>query len=124
MLVVLCAYACNAWSQSAYPVKLVRIVNPVAPGGNQEIVARAFAEQMARTLGQQVLVESRPGSAATIGTRYVKSQPADGYTILSVSNTFARVPTLQMDAGYDLLRDFVPVSQTVDVPHLRVRRGR
>ena len=106
-----------AWSQTpAYPVKLVRIVNPVAPGGNQETTARAIAEQLTRLLGQQFIVESRPGSAAVIGTRYVKGSPADGYTLLAISNTFARVPALQADAGYDPLKDFVAVSQTSDVP--------
>lgn len=117
MALALLGFASNAWSQtSAYPAKLVRIINPVAPGGNQEIVARAYAEQLTRILGQQVLVESRPGSAAMIGTRYVKGSPPDGYTILSISNTFVRVPVLQSDAGYDPLKDFVAVSQTIDVP--------
>jgi len=114
---VLCAFVPNASSQSPpYPVKLVRIVNPVAPGGNQDIVARAYAEQLARTFGQQVIVESRPGSAATVGTRYVKASPPDGYTILAISNTFARVPVLQSNAGYNQLKDFVAISQTCDVP--------
>ena len=117
MASALLGFASNAWSQtSAYPAKLVRIINPVAPGGNQEIVARAYAEQLTRIFGQQVLVESRPGSAAMIGTRYVKGSPPDGYTILSISNTFVRVPVLQSDAGYDPLKDFVAVSQTIDVP--------
>jgi tripartite-type tricarboxylate transporter receptor subunit TctC len=107
----------NGWSQSApYPIKLVRIVNPVAPGGNQDVVARAFAEQMARGFGQQLIVESRPGSAAVVGTRYVKAAPPDGYTLLAISNTFARVPALVPDAGYDPLKDFAAISQTCDVP--------
>jgi len=107
----------NGWSQNApYPVKLVRIVNPVAPGGNQDIVARAFAEQMARGFGQQLIVESRPGSAAVVGTRYVKAAPPDGYTLLAISNTFARVPALVPDAGYDPLKDFAAIAQTCDVP--------
>ncbi|MGZ5090101.1 MAG: Bug family tripartite tricarboxylate transporter substrate binding protein [Burkholderiales bacterium] len=107
----------NGWSQTApYPVKLIRIINPVAPGGNQDVVARAIAEQMTRGLGQQVIVESRPGSAAVVGTRYVKAAPPDGYTLLAISNTFARVPALVSDAGYDPLKDFAAVSQTCDVP--------
>jgi tripartite-type tricarboxylate transporter receptor subunit TctC len=111
------AFMANAWSQTpAYPAKVVRIINPVAPGGNQDIVARAYAEQLTRIFGQQVLVESRPGSAAMIGTRYVKTSPPDGYTILTVSNTFVRVPVLQSDAGYDPLKDFAAISQTIDVP--------
>ena len=115
--VMLCSGVPTGWTQTApYPVKLVRIINPVAPGGNQDIVARAFAEQLTRAFGQQVIVESRPGSAAVVGTRYVKGSPPDGYTLLAISNTFARVPTLQPDAGYDPLKDFAAISQTCDVP--------
>jgi tripartite-type tricarboxylate transporter receptor subunit TctC len=94
----------------------VRIINPVAPGGNQETVARAVAEQLTRLFGQQVLVETRPGATAIVGTRFVKGAPADGYTLLSISNTFIRVPTLVPDAGYDPLKDFNAITQTCDVP--------
>ena len=101
---------------ATYPVKIVRIINPVAPGGNQDIVARAYAEQLTRALGQQFIVESRPGSSGVVGTRYVKAAAPDGYTLLSISNTFARVPVIVPDAGYDPLKDFAAISQTCDVP--------
>ena len=101
---------------SAYPVKLVRLIVPVAPGGNQDIIARAMAEHLTRAFGQQVVVESRPGASAIVGTRFVKNAPADGYTLLTISNTFVRTPALQADAGYDPLNDFVAVSMTGDVP--------
>ena len=114
---ILWSVAPNGWSQSAsYPVKLVRIVNPVAPGGNQDIVARVIADQMTRGFGQQFVVESRPGSSAIVGTRFVKSAPLDGYTLLAISNTFARVPAIMGDAGYDPLKDFAAISLTCDVP--------
>lgn len=107
----------NTWGQSgAYPTKLIRIINPVAPGGNQEITARAYANQMARGLGQQVIVESRPGASASVGTRLVKSASADGYTLLTISNTFVRYPATTPDPGYEPLKDFAPISQTSDVP--------
>jgi tripartite-type tricarboxylate transporter receptor subunit TctC len=109
--------AANAWSQgAAYPSKVVRVINPVAPGGNQDTVARAYAEQLTRALGQPVVVESRPGASAVVGTRYVKGSPPDGYTLLAVSNTFARTPTMKSDAGYDPIKDFAAISQTCDVP--------
>lgn len=115
--IMLSLSAPNGWSQSAsYPAKLVRIVNPVAPGGNQDIVARAIAAQLTRGFGQQFVIESRPGSSAVVGTRFVKSAPADGYTLLAMSNTFVRVPSLMADAGYDPLKDFAPISLTCDVP--------
>lgn len=104
----------------AYPTKPVRIINPLAAGGNVDIVARGVAEQLSKSLGQQVLVENRPGSSALIGTRYVKGQPADGYTLLAIANTFARVPAIIADAGYDPLKDFTGVSQTCDIPMVLV----
>ena len=118
---ICCASAGIALAQGqAYPTKLIRIVNPVAPGGNQDVVARAVGAQIARGVGQQVVIESRPGSSAVIGTRYVKSAAADGYTLLAMSNTFVRVPVIMADAGYDPLKDFAPVSQTCDVPQVLV----
>ena len=107
--------ALTSWGQP-YPVKLVRIVNPVAAGGNQDVVARAYAEQFSKHFGQQFVVESRPGNSAIVGTRYVKSAPADGYTLLAISNTFTRTPTLIKDAGYDPLKDFAAISMTSDTP--------
>ena len=114
---VLSLAAPAGWSQPApYPVKLVRIVNPVAPGGNQDIVARAVAEQLSKSWGQPVVVENRPGASAIIGTRFVKNAPADGYVLLAISNTFARTPAMVADAGYDAIRDFAAISLTCDVP--------
>jgi tripartite-type tricarboxylate transporter receptor subunit TctC len=115
--ILLSAAASEGWSQGApYPARLIRVVNPVAPGGNQDIVARAYADQLARGFGQPVVVESRPGSTAMVGTRYVKSAPPDGYTLLAISNTFTRVPAMTADPGYDPIKDFAAISQTCDVP--------
>jgi tripartite-type tricarboxylate transporter receptor subunit TctC len=71
---------------------------------------------MTRALGQTFVVESRPGASAIVGTRFVKGAPPDGYTLLSISNTFVRTPALTTDAGYDALNDFAPISMTGDVP--------
>jgi tripartite-type tricarboxylate transporter receptor subunit TctC len=112
---MLLPWAAVVWGQKApYPARLIRFIVPVAPGGNQDIVARAIAEPVSRSMGQQIVVESRPGSSAVVGTRFVKSSVADGYTLLTISNTFVRVPSIMPDAGYDPLKDFVPVSQTSD----------
>ncbi len=116
---VLAAAAPAALGQ-AYPAKVVRIINPLAAGGNVDIVARGVAEQLGKSLGQQVLVENRPGASALVGTRYVKGQPADGYTLLAIANTFARVPAIVKDSGYDPLKDFTGVSQTCDIPMVLV----
>ncbi|MES2561111.1 MAG: tripartite tricarboxylate transporter substrate-binding protein, partial [Pseudomonadota bacterium] len=80
---MLCIF--NAWGQTTptYPNKVVRIVNPVAAGGNQDMIARVYAEHMTRVFGQPVVVESRPGASAIVGTRFVKSAAPDGYTLLA-----------------------------------------
>src|SRR3954470_3121160 len=110
-------FVSSTWGQSApYPVKVVRVVNPVAPGGNQETIARTVADQLTRTLGPPFVVESRPASSAIVGTRYVKGAPPDGYTLLAISNTFVRVPALMADAGYDPIKDFAAISMTGEVP--------
>ena len=99
-----------------YPSKPIRLIVPVAAGGNQEITARAVAEQMSKGLGQQILVESRPSSSALVGTQLVAHAAPDGYTLLSVSTTFARAPALVAAAGYDPVRDFTGVSLISRIP--------
>src|SRR5688572_14451807 len=86
---VCCAPQAIAQGAAAYPVKPVRFINPLAAGGNQDIVSRAIAEQLSKGLGHQVIVENRPGASAIVGTRLVKSAAPDGYTLLTISNTFA-----------------------------------
>ena len=104
----------------AFPAKPIRLVVPLVPGGNQDIVARAFADELGKGLGQQVIVENRPGVAAIIGTQFVKNSPPDGYTLLSVAVTFARVPGIVTSAGYDARTDFTGVSLTCRIPNLLV----
>ena len=100
------AFVLAAHAQT-FPVKPIRIVVPVAPGGNLDIVARALAVPMSETFGHQIIVESRPGASSLVGTQFVARSPADGYTLLTVANTFATVPSLLKNPGYDALRDIV-----------------
>jgi tripartite-type tricarboxylate transporter receptor subunit TctC len=103
-----------------YPAKPLRLIVPLVPGGNQDIMARAVAEEVAKGLGQQIVVENRPGQSAIIGTVAVAKSPPDGYTLLSVSTTFARVPAVVKSAGYDVAADFVGVSLICRIPQLLV----
>jgi len=104
----------------AFPSKPIHLIVPLVPGGNQDIVARAVAEEMSKGLGQQVVVENRPGQSAIIGTQAVKSSSADGYTLLSVAVTFARVPAVVKAAGYDPRTDFTGVSLVCRIPQVLV----
>jgi tripartite-type tricarboxylate transporter receptor subunit TctC len=115
LLAILCSSA-----QAQYPAKPVRIIVPVAPGGNQEITIRAVAEEMTKSLGQPLLIEAKPSASALVGTQYVARSAPDGYTLLSVSSTFARAATLVREAGYDPVRDFAPVSLVSRIPQVLV----
>ena len=66
----------------AYPAKPVRIVVPTSPGGGNDFIARLIGQKLGDRLGQQFLVENRPGAGGTIGTAYAAKAPADGYTLL------------------------------------------
>jgi tripartite-type tricarboxylate transporter receptor subunit TctC len=98
-------------SQTAYPTRTVRVVVPYPPGGGNDIIARAVADELTRRLAQQVIVENRPGGSTLIGTESVAKAPPDGYTVLVSSHTtFAIVPNLHLKLPYDVMRDFEPVS--------------
>jgi tripartite-type tricarboxylate transporter receptor subunit TctC len=118
-LAVASAATTSAQAQN-FPSKSVRIIVPLVPGGNLDLVARAVAAQMGEGLGQQVIVENRPGASSLVGTQFVAKAPADGYTLLAIANTFATVPSLMRNPGYDALKDFAGVSLTCLVPQVLV----
>lgn len=103
-----------------WPEKTVRIVTPFAPGGGTDIFARLLAQRFSETLGQQFVVENRPGAGSTLGTEHVARSPADGYTFLMTSASFSFSPGLYPKLRYDPIRDFARVSQVVQVPHVIV----
>ncbi len=103
-----------------FPTRQIRIIVPLVPGGNLDIVARAVAAQMSEGFSQQVIVENRPGASSLVGTQFVAKAPADGYTLLAIANTFATVPSLMKNPGYDALKDFAGVSLTCLVPQVLV----
>ena len=120
LLILVAVLAAGPAAAQSYPVKPIRLIVPLVPGGNQDIVARAVAEELSKGLGQQVVVENRPGQSAIIGTQFVKSAPPDGYTLLSIAVTFARVPAVVTAAGYDPRTDFTGVSLVCRIPQLLV----
>jgi tripartite-type tricarboxylate transporter receptor subunit TctC len=94
-----------------YPAKPVRIVVPFAPGSPIEVPARAVGQRMAETLGQQFVIDSRPGASGIIGTEIVAKSPRDGYTLLAQNCGHAANPSLFRKLPYDTLADFTPVAQ-------------
>lgn len=104
----------------SFPAKPVRIIIPFAPGGNVDLVVRGIAPRLSEALGQQVIPDNRPGSSGLLGTHLVAKAAPDGYTLLAMANTFAVVPSIMSNPGYDPLKDFVGVSQTCLVPQVLV----
>lgn len=119
-LTVLAAAAAQAQTPGAYPLRPLRIIVPFAPGGNVDLVARAVAQRLTESLGQQVLVDNRPGASGLVGTHLVAKSVPDGYTVLAMANTFAVVPSLMANPGYDPLKDFAAISLTCRVPQVLV----
>jgi tripartite-type tricarboxylate transporter receptor subunit TctC len=109
----------QAPSASAYPSKPVRLIVGFPPGGGSDALARLVAAALSEKLGQQFLVDNKPGANTIVGTQYVQSQPADGYTLLFVSASFAINPSLYK-LTYDIEKDFTPVAVVALVPLLLI----
>lgn len=94
----------------AYPTKPVRLIVPYAPAGATDIIARAASVELARTLGQPVPVENRPGAGGNVGAEFVAKSAPDGYTMLmSASSLHGITPFLYRKLNYDPNKDLVPV---------------
>jgi tripartite-type tricarboxylate transporter receptor subunit TctC len=110
LLLALCCAALPAVAQ-AYPTKAVRMIVPYPPGGGNDTLARLFAAKLSDRLGQQFVVENRPGAGAMIGTEAAAKSAPDGYTILLSSiATHALSPNLYSRVPYDPVKDFAPIT--------------
>ena len=101
-----------------YPTRPVRIIVAVAAGGGADIVARVIGQWLSERLGQQFIVENRPGGGTNIGTEMVARAPADGYTLLLVNLTHAINATLYEKLNYNFIRDIAPVAGIVGVSNV------
>jgi tripartite-type tricarboxylate transporter receptor subunit TctC len=104
-----------------YPARPVRMVVPFPAGGPTDIVGRTMAQKMSELLGQQVIVDNRGGAGGMIGTEQVAKAAPDGYTMLmGTIGGIAVAMSLQPNRGYDTLRDFAPITQSVTVTNILV----
>ena len=101
-----------------YPTRPVRLIVPVAAGGGADIVARLMGQWLSERLGQQFIVEDRPGGGTNIGTEMVARAPADGYTLLLVNLTHAINATLYEKLNYNFVRDLAPVAGIIGVSNV------
>src|SRR5215203_2188929 len=91
--------------------KPIKIVVPFPPGQSTDILARVMADQLTKALGQQVVVENRPGAGGSIGADVVAKSPADGYTLLMVTiSTHGIAPAIYPKLPYDTQKDFAPIA--------------
>jgi tripartite-type tricarboxylate transporter receptor subunit TctC len=102
----------------SYPSRPVRIIVGVAAGGGTDIVGRLIGQWLSERLGQQFVIENRPGAGTTIGTEVVVRAPADGYTLLLVSSDSAISATLYEKLSFNFIRDIAPVAGIVRLPFL------
>ena len=104
-----------------WPAKPIRLVIPFPPGGATDILGRLFAQKLGVALGQQVVVDNRPGAGGTLGADMVAKAPADGHTILlSTSSTHSIAPALNPKLPYDAFKDFAPVALVATTPSVLV----
>jgi len=98
--------------------KPITLVVPLAAGGSTDSTARLLAEKLGKELGQQIIVENRPGAGGNIGSALVARARPDGYTLLMATSTITTNVTLYKDMGFDLLKDLVPVSEVTRIPNV------
>ena len=103
-----------------YPVKPIRMVVPVPPGGIVDVVGRLLAQKMTEFGGQNVIVDNRPGGLTNVGTEYVARSPGDGYTLVLQSLPMVVNPVVLGKMPYDYEKDLAPVSLVVTSPYLVV----
>jgi tripartite-type tricarboxylate transporter receptor subunit TctC len=102
---------------SGYPDHPITLIVPYAPGGGNDVLARAVAEPMSKTLGQPLVIENHGGAGGSVGTRQVAKAAPDGYTLgLGGTGTLAIDPTLYPNAGYDPRKDFSPIGLIATSP--------
>jgi tripartite-type tricarboxylate transporter receptor subunit TctC len=118
LALVTAAGGAHAQSGAAFPSKPMRIVVGYAAGGPNDIVARALAQKLTEALGQQVVVDNRPGADGIIGTDLVAKSPPDGHTLALVSPSHTINPAVQTKLPYDPIRDFSPVTLAAAGPTL------
>ena len=110
----------HAQGSSTWPTKPIRVVVPFAPGGSSEIVARALAGEMAKTIGQNVFVDNKPGGAGNIAMQEVANSTDEHTLILGHIGTLAMNPYIFPKLPYDANKDFVPITLLSKVPSLYV----
>src|SRR5262245_27514842 len=117
------AAAAPAQAQDRYPSRPIRLLVPFPAGGPVDVMGRLVAQHLSGSLGQQVIIDNRPGAGSTIAGKAAATAEPDGYTLLVGSAaTFAIGPTLYPNAGYDPATAFAPIAFVSSVPDVMITR--
>jgi tripartite-type tricarboxylate transporter receptor subunit TctC len=110
LVCLVCSAAWLAPAQAQYPTKSIRFVVPFPPGGGTDTMARAIGGRLGEALGQQIVVDNRGGGGANIGAEIAAKSPPDGHTLFMMTGTHTVNYTLYRNLGYNVLKDFAPVT--------------
>jgi tripartite-type tricarboxylate transporter receptor subunit TctC len=110
----------QAAAQQAYPARAVRLIIPFSAGGAADVPIRILAQRLSDALGQQFVVENRPGAGSTIGAEAAAKAPPDGHTLFLISNTHFVAAGLYKKLAYDPLNDYAPITQVTSAPNVLV----
>src|SRR5437870_9874794 len=110
LLVAVLAVAAGFAQSQTYPAKPVRIVAPFAPGGGTDFIARLIAQKLTERLGQQVIVENKPGAGGNLGAEFAVKSAPDGYTLLLIAGSYTVNPSIYK-LSFDPVSDITPLIQ-------------
>lgn len=113
---VLSVFIAGDLAAQQYPTRIIRVVNPNQPGGNSDVLFRLLSPKMGEILGQQLVIDYRPGAGGNIGTEMVSKAAPDGYTTLIAAASFLINPSLLKNLPFDAVKDFTPLGLIVDIP--------
>ena len=103
-----------------YPTRAVRLIIPFSAGGAADVPGRILTQRLTESLGQQIVVDNRPGAGSMIGAELAAKSPPDGYTLFWISNTHFVSAALHKKLSYDPLNDYTPVTQVTSAPNVLV----
>lgn len=103
-----------------YPSRPIRVIVPQSAGGSTDVAARVLTDRLSEALKQNIVVDNRPGAGSLNGTEAAAKAAPDGYTLLSIAASLTITPALQSNLPFDPVRDFAPITQIVDLPHILV----
>lgn len=117
-LAMLIAASLPALAADNYPSRPIRVIVPQSAGGSTDVAARVLTDRLTEVLKQNIVVDNRPGAGSLNGTETVAKSAPDGYTLLIIAASLTITPAIQTNLPFDPERDFTPITQIVDLPHV------